>query len=141
MKFKIGIFGSAEGNTDEILENAMTLGRVLGKFSNKIIILTGTANGLPYAVSRQAYQTGKVEIWDYPPVTNEKYLEADTPGADFSIYKKIVYIPATYEFSNDKQTSRKYRNITTTATCDAGIIISGRWGSLNDVTNLYDFGT
>ena len=27
-----------------------------------------------------------------------------------------------------------------TATADAGIIISGRWGTMNEFTNLYDMG-
>jgi predicted Rossmann-fold nucleotide-binding protein len=139
MKYKIGIFGSAEGNTDEIIEKARELGRILGKNSD-IILLTGASNGLPYAVAEQAYKIGQIEIWDFPPTLDQAGLTTDTPDADLSIYKKIVYVPNTYEFSADKQISRKYRNITTTATCDAGIIVSGRWGTLNEVTNLYDFG-
>ena len=27
-----------------------------------------------------------------------------------------------------------------TANCDAGIIISGRWGTMNEFTNLFDMG-
>lgn len=33
-----------------------------------------------------------------------------------------------------------YHNVLTTAACDAGIIIAGRWGSMNEFTNLYDMG-
>lgn len=32
----------------------------------------------------------------------------------------------------------KYRNVISTATCDAAIVISGRWGSLNELSNLLD---
>ena len=140
-KFKIGIFGSAEGNTNEILEKARELGKALGRIPN-IIILTGAANGLPYAVAEEAFTegAGKVEIWEYSPNLDEQSLIEDTPDADISIYKQIIYIPKAYEFAKDRKISRKYRNITTTANCDAGIIISGRWGTLNEVTNLYDFG-
>ena len=35
---------------------------------------------------------------------------------------------------------KKYRNVSSTANCDAGIIISGRWGTMNEFTNLYDMG-
>ena len=35
---------------------------------------------------------------------------------------------------------KKYRNVISTANCDAGIIISGRWGTMNEFTNLHDMG-
>lgn len=139
MKFKIGIYGSAEDNTSAVLARARELGSILAK--EDVIIVTGASNGLPYEVARAAFeQNKKTEIWEYPPTVDLEELKVDTPDADLSIYKKIIYIPATYQFANDKKISRKYRNITTTAIVDAGIIISGRWGTLNEVTNLYDFG-
>ena len=62
------------------------------------------------------------------------------PDHDLSIYKKLTYIPRSFSFASDIQVSKKYRNVISTANCDAGIIISGRWGSLNEFTNLYDMG-
>lgn len=32
------------------------------------------------------------------------------------------------------------RNVLSTATCDGGIVLSGRYGTLNEFTNLYDMG-
>lgn len=62
------------------------------------------------------------------------------PAADTTIFDRLIFIPKDYEFTKNKQVSLKYRNVTSTASCDAGIIISGRWGSLNEFTNLYDMG-
>src|SRR6185437_8568184 len=57
-----------------------------------------------------------------------------------SLYEKLFYIPSDYPFKNNHLVTRKYRNVSSTAICDAGIIISGRWGTLNEFTNLYDMG-
>src|SRR2546430_6537270 len=130
-KFKIGIFGSAEGNTEEILVEARELGKALGK--HDVIVLTGASNGLPYEVAQEAFKNG-AEIWDYPPSLILDEAKKDTPSADFSIFKKIIFVPEAYEFNADINVRRKYRNITTTTSCDAGIIISGRWGTMNEFT-------
>lgn len=52
----------------------------------------------------------------------------------------MIYTPADFEFIGDVSVARKYRNVLSTATCDGGIVVSGRWGSLNEFTNLYDMG-
>jgi hypothetical protein len=54
------------------------------------------------------------------------------------IYTKIFYTPKNFDFN--VTTRRKYRNVISTANCDAGIIISGRWGTMNEFTNLMDMG-
>ena len=137
MKFKIGIFGSAEGDLDKIFNKAYTLGEELAK--NNVIIITGASTGLPYIVAKAAKEKG-AEIWGFSQATNLRDQEKSAPNCDSSIYKKLVYIPGSYEFSDNNAVCKKYRNVASTANCDAGIIIAGRWGTLNEFTNLYDMG-
>lgn len=138
MAYKIGVFGSAEGEIKHIFKKAWQLGKALGK-QKEVIVITGATNGLPYQVALAAAKQG-AEVWEFSPCVDLKSLKKDTPDVNLSIYKKIFYVPKNFEFSKDSQVSRKYRNVTSTATCDAGIIISGRWGTLNEFTNLYDMG-
>lgn len=138
MKFKVGVFGSAEGDIEHIFKKAWQVGKALGE-QKDIIIITGAANGLPYQVALAASRLG-AEIWEFSPCVDLGSQKKDTPDANHSIYKKIFYVPKDFKFSKDVQVSRKYRNVTSTATCDAGIIISGRWGTMNEFTNLFDMG-
>ncbi len=50
MKYKIGIFGSAADNKEEALQKAQELGEALSFYKDKIILITGVADGLPYKV-------------------------------------------------------------------------------------------
>jgi len=137
MKYKIGVFGSAEGNIKKILNKAHLLGKELG--IQNVIVITGASTGLPYEVAKTAKKNG-AQIWGYSQATNLKDQEKICPGCDSNIYKKLIFIPKDYKFATNNAVCKKYRNVTSTATCDAGIIISGRWGTLNEFTNLYDMG-
>lgn len=137
MKFKIGVFGSAEGDIQKIFNKAHALGKELGR--NKAIIITGASTGLPYKVAKTAKENG-AEIWGYSQARNLEDQEKLAPNCDSSIYKKLIYIPKDFPFASDIQVCKKYRNVISTANCDAGIIIAGRWGTLNEFTNLYDMG-
>lgn len=135
--FKIGVFGSAEGAVEEILEKAKELGRLLAK--QNVIIITGACSGVPYAAASVAAKNG-TEVWGFSPEINFENQKVAYPNNDITIYKKLTYISRRYEFVNNPLVAKKYRNVTSTATCDAGIIISGRWGTLNEFTNLFDMG-
>ncbi|MCL5433229.1 MAG: hypothetical protein M1524_03915 [Patescibacteria group bacterium] len=139
MKYKLGIFGSAVEEKDEVTKKARKLGELLGKYRDKIIVITGACSGIPYQVGSEAAKKG-VEIWGYSPCTNLKGQKDFTPKDDISIYSKLIYVPKNFEFSSNLDISKKYRNVVSTANCDAGIIISGRWGTMNEFTSLYDFG-
>lgn len=139
MKIKIGIFGSAENNNDHVIKKAKELGKELSRYRNEMILVTGATTGLTHDVVSIAAKQG-MEVWGFPPTTNIKSLKNLTPEIDFSIYRKLIFIPKDYSFRNETQVCRKYRNVSSTATCDAGIIISGRWGTMNEFTNLYDMG-
>ena len=54
MKVKIGIFGSAKYELEEIKKKAQKLGEVLADFD--VIFITGACSGLPYEVAKAAYK-------------------------------------------------------------------------------------
>lgn len=137
MKYKIGVFGSAVDEGNIVNKKAHKLGQVLSK--QNLIVVTGACTGVPYEIAREAFRNG-AEVWGYSPVLNINEQKKFTPNDDLSIYKKIIYIPKSFEFFSSLEVSKKYRNVISTANCDAGIIISGRWGTMNEFTNLYDLG-
>ncbi|HUD10201.1 MAG TPA: hypothetical protein VMR28_00845 [Candidatus Saccharimonadales bacterium] len=137
MKYKIGIFGSSAGDMSISLPKAEELGQVLGQYSDKVTIITGACSGIPYAAAKVAADRG-VNIWGYSPMLDLKGQRKFTPDDDISIYTKLVYVPANFEYADNDLVRKKYRNVLSTSSCDAGIIISGRWGSLNEFTNLID---
>lgn len=139
MKYKIGIFGSAVGDYEKMLPKAQELGEEITKYKDKLILITGVADGLPYKVAYTASKKG-VEVWGFAPSVNSAAQKKISPTQDLSIYKKIFYIPKDYQFVSDLLICRKYRNVSSTATCDAGIIISGRWGTMHEFSSLFDFG-
>jgi len=139
MKYKIGIFGSAADVLDIVIMKAKELGEELGKYDKEMVIINGATTGIPGLVSAEAQKRG-VNVWGYSPATNLQTHQKITPGDDGSVYQKIVFIPNDYVFQDNIAVCRKYRNVTSTAVCDAGIIISGRWGTMNEFTNLYDMG-
>jgi predicted Rossmann-fold nucleotide-binding protein len=138
-KLKIGVYGSAAGNYEAFVPLAEQVGRALGKYADSVVVITGACSGLPYVAATAAAEDG-VEIWGFSPSRDEAAQRREHPDDDLHIYKKLVYVPAEFPFIDDQLACKKYRNIISTANCDAAIIISGRWGTLNEFTNLIDFG-
>lgn len=138
MSYKIGVFGSSAGDEVAKTKNkAKALGVELGK--HKCTVITGASTGLPYIVALAAYENGS-EVLGFSPVIDLEAQKKFTPNTDLKIYKNISYIPKTFEFFENDLVTKKFRNVLSTANCDAGIIISGRWGTLNEFTNLIDMG-
>lgn len=136
-KYKIGIFGSAVDENQKAVKKARILGKILARYN--LTIITGACSGIPYQVASEAAKNG-TSILGYSPELNIEGQKRFTPKDDLKIYKKIYFVPKTFEFYNDSLVCKKYRNVISTANCDAGIIISGRWGTMNEFTNLYDMG-
>jgi predicted Rossmann-fold nucleotide-binding protein len=137
MKYKIGIFGSSAGDMTSVMPKAEELGRVLAGLADCVIIVTGGCAGLPYVVAKEAASEG-VEVWGFSAELDMEQLRLTAPDDDHTIYSKLEFVPQDYVFAANRRARMKYRNVISTATCDAGIIISGRWGSLNEFTNLID---
>lgn len=137
-KLKIGIYGSAAGNYEDFLPLAKALGDVLAEYSDRLVLITGACPGLPYAVIEQAAPSG-IEIWGFSSSTGRESHMREYPEQDLSIYSKLIYVPKDFPYAGNMRICMKYRNISSTVACDAGIFISGRWGTLNEFTNLIDF--
>lgn len=137
-KEKIGIFGSAAGAPAIAIAQARALGEALTE--HDVVLITGACSGIPYEVVHSAYQKNRqIEVWGFSPARNLEEHTREYPHDDHTIYRRLEYIPQEFSIE-DITVRRKYRNVFSTATCDAGIIVSGRWGTMNEFTNLFDMG-
>lgn len=138
MKQKIGIFGSAVDDNPQVLDKARELGSILAK--HDVIFVSGATTGISDVILGAAKeQNPDIEVWGYPAFQNRKALSVEI-GESVELYSKLVFIQDSFPFKENVGVSRKYRNVISTATVDAGIIVSGRWGTLNEFTNLHDMG-
>ena len=138
MKYKLAIYGSAAGDMSKAAPTAHELGKILQGYADQFILITGACPGLPYAVVSEAASSG-IEIWGFSAELDMASLQTSAPDDDHTIYSKIIYVPGDLPFVSNDRARKKYRNIVSAVTCDAAIIISGRWGTLNEFTNAIDF--
>lgn len=138
MKYKIGIFwigGSwCLNGADSKVCTASWQGV---PFADELVVVTGGCTGLPYLAAHEAAKGG-VGVHGYSPVASMSEQEKFTPNDDLSIYNELSFTPHNLILPDVQRVRMKYRNVLSTAACDAGIIISGQWGSLNEFTNLVD---
>lgn len=146
MKYKIGVYGSNVAESETAIQLAQELGSVLAR--NNVIVITGGCSGMPYLVAQAAKQQG-AEIWGFTPERNEQAQRAAYPSDDITLYDKLFFIPPQYDQhfflteplspALEHSTQLKYRNFLSTTHAQAGIIIAGGWGTLNEFTDLiYD---
>lgn len=140
MKYKIGIFGSAVNESEKAMATARLLGKTLGKHDRSLRLLFGACPGVPYEVAAAARATSSVEIIGFSSEISREAQLSYNPIDNLSMYTNLRFVPSDFEFSGDPDVRKKYRNVLLTASVDAGIVVSGRWGSLNEFTNLYDMG-
>jgi predicted Rossmann-fold nucleotide-binding protein len=136
-QYKIGIFGSNTGDMNTTLPQATALGQVLSKYAESVMLITGAFAGIPYQVAKIAAASG-VAVWGFSEAVNEAQQKALFPGNDLAIYSRISYLPKDFPFADYDRASKKYRNVLAIANCDGGIVVAGRWGTLNEFTNLLD---
>lgn len=137
MSYNLAVFGSAENTDAASDEKAKKIGQCLAK--EGCVVITGACPGLPYAAATAACDNGG-SVWGFSPAHNLDEHKKFYPKQNTAIYSKLLYVPESYQFSSDTVACKKYRNISSTLTCNAAIIISGRWGTLNEITNLFDMG-
>lgn len=134
--FKIGVFGSAVGSKKEIEEKAYLIGKAIAE--QNCILTSGGGMGLPHIASKGAFEnSGKVIAFSSCKNMTEHNKRYETQE---NVYTDHIFIPEDYPYINNKFICFKYRNVTSCAASDAGIIIGGRIGTLNEFTNLYDMG-
>ena len=140
MKWKIAILGSA---VDELVETRIQtkkLGEVLSQYRDRVILLNGACPGVPNQVISAAQMKNHIDVWGFCSYVNRNAQLVGHPSVDISLFDRLFFIPKDFPFAGDVNVCRKYRNVILTASCDAGIIVSGRWGTMNEFTNLYDMG-
>lgn len=133
---KIAVYGSALGKTsDGAKQRAREVGREIATRGHALI--TGGCPGIPYEVVLGAKEKKGKTIAFSPALDIEGHKATNFPVEGFD---EFVFVPRDFEFRDNPLACRKYRNVTSTASCDAGIIISGAIGTLNEFTCLYDYG-
>jgi uncharacterized protein (TIGR00725 family) len=125
-RIKVGVFGSAGGSE---IPKCKHHARIIGQeiVSNNGILCTGACPGLPHEAAFGANE-------------NNGIILGFSPGVNWSDHVdnyKFPAIPYTLIFTGME---KKGRNLICTRTCDAGIFISGRWGTMNEFTLMCDEG-
>ena len=137
-KLKIGVFGSAVTEGTQAMNHAISFGSALGAYKDEVILVTGACPGVPYAAATAAHKNN-VEVWGFSPAHSHDEHDKLYPNSN-GIYKQMEYVPRKFSLSHDIMARCHYRCVTLTHAVDAGIIIAGRWGTMNEFTNLADFG-
>lgn len=125
MKYKIAVFGSAAGEIDgELTSKAYEVGYYIAQ--RGCILLTGGCTGIPYYAVHGAHKGGGFTI-------------GISPAANFDEHINKFKFPTEY-FDTLVFTGfgKKGRNVVTVSSADAVIAISGRIGTLNELTIAYD---
>jgi len=142
---KIAVYGSASGDIGpEVREKARQIGREIATRGHDLI--TGACPGLPYeavcGAREVSERTGKIIGFSpgFCKGSHEEWYGFPTRGFDAIRWLSQT---STLYIDNDKLRKSmrlKLRNIYSVAASDAGVIICGRTGSLNELTLLYDMG-
>jgi len=132
---KIGVFGSAVGTEEEVMEKAREIGRQIAKHGH--VVITGGCTGLPHEAAMGANEFGGKCIAYSPAKDIAGHKSYGMPADGFS---EFIFMPASYKHINNKLVCMKYRNVSSVADCDAVIIIGGRIGTMNEFTIAYDTG-
>jgi predicted Rossmann-fold nucleotide-binding protein len=132
----IAVFGSASDYGKEQEQVANELGKEIARHG--AVLVTGGCGGLPQAAALGAVKAGGHTIGYSPGHDLKEHTELHKfPTEGFGA---LMFLPEGLPHDDDIYACRKYRNVVSCAVCDAGIIISGRIGTLNEFTNLYDMG-
>ena len=132
---KIAVYGSAAGDIDPaVSEKAKVIGEEIARRGH--VLITGACPGLPYDAVLGAKEH-KGEVIGFSPGVN---LDDHRGRFRFPIdgFTGFVYVPGNYVHRNNAKVCEKYRNVSSVAECDAAVIISGRSGTMNELTSCYD---
>lgn len=127
MKYKIGVVGSAADSiTSDILAKAREMGREIAK--NDCILVSGGGPGVPYEAIKSAKENNGFTI-GFSPASDlpEHVARYKFPTEHFDV---LIYTGF----------GLKGRNVLFVRSCDGIIAISGRVGTLNELTIAFDEG-
>lgn len=131
---KIAVYGSASG---AMLEHALATARRTGELlaERGHTLFTGACKGVPQAAVEGAASKGGKVVGFASYFSLEEQTAAGDPTEGFTDF---VFIPREYPAASNLRIAHKYRNLSSAQTCDAAIIISGQYGTLNEFTIAYD---
>lgn len=134
---KVAIYGSAVNDADDlVIKSAREIGKLLAEHEHTII--TGASLGAPFEAASVAFRAGG-RVVGYSPAINikEHKTRFDDPVEGFT---ELIFIPSDYKYIANNMACYKYRNISTVMNCDKAIIIGGRYGTLDEFIQAYEFG-
>lgn len=124
--YKMGVIGSAGENVQEASAVAREIGRYIAE--RECAVVTGGCDGLPYEAALGAKEQGGTTL-------------GISPARDIQEHQRIYELPVEgYDFLIFTGMGLKGRNVINVNTADAVIAISGRIGTLNELTIAYDHG-
>lgn len=127
VKRKIGVIGSAAGVRNAAIElKARKIGRAIAK--NDCYLITGGCGGLPYEAANGAKAAGGTTIGISPGSSYEEHVERYNLPVEH--YDLFIFTGMGF----------KGRNVPYVRTCDGIIAVSGRIGTLNEMTIALDEG-
>lgn len=133
---KVAIYGAAESSDQIAVKYARETGRLLA--TKKHIVITGACPGIPFEAASAAFDIGG-HVIGYSPAINKE--EHETRFSDpLNCFTELFFIPSDYEYANNRVACYKYRNIRSVINCDKAIIIGGRYGTLDEFIQAYEFG-
>ena len=132
MEYMIGVYGSAVGGSQES-EKARLVGLELA--GHGCIVASGGCPGLPYVASMAAKAAGAATVAFSPGRDRHDHLHRIGFPDGFDNYRFLPDLKVA-----DPMAQKKLRNVFNCHEVDAGIILGGQWGSMNEMTLLVDFG-
>ena len=133
---KVAIYGSAGDSEPKVNEYAREVGKSLAEHGH--VVITGASPGAPFEAVKVAFNNGG-RVIGYSPATNLKD-HIKRFGDPVECFSELLFIPKNYEYANNMMACYKYRNIRTVMNCDKVIIIGGRYGTLDEFIQAYEFG-
>lgn len=133
---KVAIYGSAGESDKKVVEYARDIGKALADHGHTII--TGASPGAPFEAVKVAFNNGGKVIGYSPAISQEDHVKRF--GDPLECFSELVFIPENYEYAKNMMACYKYRNISTVMNCDKVIIVGGRYGTLDEFIQAYEFG-
>jgi uncharacterized protein (TIGR00725 family) len=125
MRMKVGVVGSAGGDLKpEVLEKSREMGRCLAR--HDVIVVTGSAPGLPHEAVLGAKEIGTMVIGISPALSLDQHREVYR--APWEEYDALIFTGS----------GLMGREIEIIRTCEAVIVIGGRSGTLGEFAIAYD---
>lgn len=128
---RIGVFGSKYSDP-KIVENARQIGTEIAQ--RGLVLVTGASTGLSYEAVLAAHNKGGTCIGYSPARDMQEHRRWGFPVEGFS---NIVFVREDYEHLGNQSVCLKYRNVSSVAAVDLGIIMGGRVGTLMEFLLLY----